>query len=237
MSAPGSPAPPAAPRPAVVAVAGHDAPFPVRRIYCVGRNYLEHIREMQEGDERDPPFFFQKPADAVVSDGARVPYPPCTDDLQHEVELVVAIGDGGRDLSVSRALEAVYGYAVGVDLTRRDRQREAFAKGLPWEIGKAFDHSAPCGMVHPVAVVGHRLTGEIRLSVNGEPRQRGDLRQMIWNVPEIVAQLSRLYRLVPGDLVMTGTPAGVGALRPGDRVEAAVEGLSPLTFTIAPAEA
>src|SRR5690606_25884266 len=154
-----------------------------------------------------------------------------------EVERVVAIGGGGRDLSVSRALEAVYGYAAGVDLTRRDRQRDAFAKGLPWEIGKAFEHSTPSSLGHPVDVAGHRPAGELRLSVNGEPRQRGDLRQMIWNVPEIVAQLSRLYRLVPGDLVMTGTPAGVGALRPGDRVEAAVEGLSPLTFTIAPAEA
>lgn len=236
VNAPAIPAPPAAPAPAVVAVAGHDAPFPVRRIYCVGRNYLEHIREMNEGDERDPPFFFQKPADAIVGDGGRVPYPSATDDLQHEVELVVAIGAGGRDLPVSRALDAVYGYAVGIDLTRRDRQRESFSKGLPWEIGKSFDHSAPCGNVHPAAVVGHRLTGEIRLAVNGELRQRGDLRQMIWNVPEIVAQLSRLYTLMPGDLVMTGTPAGVGPLRPGDRLEATVEGLSPLTITIAAAE-
>ncbi|HEY0879600.1 MAG TPA: fumarylacetoacetate hydrolase family protein [Zeimonas sp.] len=220
------------PEPTVVAVVGHPAPFPVRRIYCVGRNYLEHIREMKEGDERDPPFFFQKPADAIVPDGGSVPYPPATDDLQFEVELVVAIGGGGHDLPVSRALDAVYGYAVGIDLTRRDRQRESFAKGLPWEIGKAFDHSAPCGSVHPAAVVGHRLTGEIRLAVNGELRQRGDLRQMIWNVPEIVAQLSRLYELAPGDLVMTGTPAGVGPVRPGDRLEASIEGLSPLTVTI-----
>lgn len=236
MSPTASPAPPAAPRPAVVAVVGHDAPFPVRRIYCVGRNYLEHIREMQEGDERDPPFFFQKPADAIVPNEGRVPYPSATGDLQHEVELVVAIGGGGRDLPVSRALEAVYGYAVGIDLTRRDRQRESFAKGLPWEIGKAFDHSAPCGNVHPAADVGHRLIGEIRLSVNGELRQQGDLRQMIWNVPEIVAQLSRLYTLAPGDLVMTGTPAGVGAVRPGDRIDASVEGLSPLAVTIVDAE-
>lgn len=236
MSERASPAPPAVPEPTVVAVAGHPASFPVRRIYCVGRNYLEHIREMKEGDERDPPFFFQKPADAIVPDGGSVPYPPATEDLQFEVELVVAIGGGGRDLPVSRALDAVYGYAVGIDLTRRDRQRESFAKGLPWEIGKAFDHSAPCGNVHPAADVGHRLTGEIRLSVNGELRQRGDLRQMIWNVPEIVAQLSRLYTLVPGDLVMTGTPAGVGAVRPGDRIEASVEGLSSLAVTIVDAE-
>ncbi len=226
------PAPPAAPAPAVVRVAGHDAPFPVRRIYCVGRNYLAHIREMREGDERDPPFFFQKPADAIVADGGRVPYPPATDDLQYEVELVVAIGAGGCNLPVSRALDAGYGYAVGIDLTRRDRQRESFAKGLPWEIGKSFDHSAPCGNLHPASVVGHRLSGEIRLSVNGELRQRADLRQMIWNVPEIVAQLSRLYTLMPGDLVMTGTPAGVGPVRPGDRIEASVEGLSSLHVTI-----
>src|SRR5690606_6393839 len=131
--------------------------------YCVGRNYLEHIREMKEGDERDAPFFFQKPADAIVADGGSVPYPPATDDLQYEVELVAAIGSHARDLPVSQALAAVYGYAVGIDLTRRDRQRESFAKGLPWEIGKAFDHSAPCGNLHAAAVVGHRLTGEIRL--------------------------------------------------------------------------
>jgi fumarylpyruvate hydrolase len=232
-----SPAPPAAPAPAVVAVVGHDAPFPVRRIYCVGRNYLEHIREMKEGDERDPPFFFQKPADAIVPDGGRVPYPPGTEDLQYEVELVVAIGAKARGLRVSQALDVVYGYAVGIDLTRRDRQRESFAKGLPWEVGKSFDHSAPCGNLHPAATAGHRLMGEIRLAVNGEVRQRGELRQMIWNVPEIVAQLSRLYTLMPGDLVMTGTPAGVGPVRPGDRLEASVEGLSPLVVTIVPPEA
>lgn len=236
MSATAYPAPPPVPERAVVRVVGCDEPFPVRRIYCVGRNYLEHIREMKEGDERDPPFFFQKPADAIVADGGTVPYPPATADLQYEVELVVAIGSRARDVPVSRALAAVYGYAVGIDLTRRDRQREAFAKGLPWEIGKSFDHSAPCGHLHPAAVVGHRLTGEIRLSVNGEVRQRGDLRQMIWNVPEIVAQLSRLYALEPGDLVLTGTPAGVGPVRPGDRLEASVEGLSPLAVTIAEAE-
>ncbi len=236
MNSRASPAPPNAPAPAVVAVVGHGAPFPVRRIYCVGRNYLEHIREMKEGDERDPPFFFQKPADAIVADGGRVPFPPATDDLQYEVELVVAIGQAGRGIPVSRALDAVYGYAVGIDLTRRDRQRESFAKGLPWEVGKSFDHSAPCGNLSPAAVVGHRLSGEICLTVNGELRQRGDLRQMIWNVPEIVAQLSRLYALAPGDLVMTGTPAGVGPVRPGDRLEASVEGLSPLTVTIDPPE-
>lgn len=236
VSVPVCPAPPDVPMPVTVSVVGHAAPFPVRRIYCVGRNYVEHIREMKEGDERDPPFFFQKPSDAIVPDGGSVPYPSATRDLQYEAELVVAIGQRGRDLPVSRALDVVYGYAVGIDLTRRDRQRESFAKGLPWEIGKSFDHSAPCGNIHPVAAVGHCLSGEIRLSVNGELRQRADLRQMIWNVPEIVAQLSRLYTLMPGDLVMTGTPAGVGPVVPGDRLEAAVERLSALVVTIAPPE-
>ncbi|HVL56664.1 MAG TPA: fumarylacetoacetate hydrolase family protein [Burkholderiaceae bacterium] len=211
--------------------------FAVRRIYCVGRNYLAHIREMKEGDERDPPFFFQKPADAIVCSGERIPYPPQTVDLQYEVELVVAIGSGGRDLSESQALDSVYGYAVGIDLTRRDRQKESFAKGLPWEIGKSFDHSAPVGAIHRVAEVGHKLRGSIRLSVNGELRQSGDLGQMIWNVPEIVGKLSQSYRLHPGDLIMTGTPAGVGPVVVGDRIDAQVDGLSPLTVTIVEPEA
>jgi fumarylpyruvate hydrolase len=220
------------PPPTVLPVVGSAKVFPVRRIYCVGRNYLDHIREMKEGDERDPPFFFQKPADAIVGNGGIVPYPPQTADLQHEVELVVAIGAGGRDLAAEQALDAVYGYAVGVDLTRRDRQRESFAKGLPWEIGKSFDHSAPCGEVHPVALVGHKRHGRIGLAVNGEERQSGDLAQMIWNVHEIIAKLSRSYRLAPGDLVMTGTPAGVGPVEPGDRLECTIEGLAPLVVTI-----
>jgi fumarylpyruvate hydrolase len=206
--------------------------FSVRRIYCVGRNYLDHIREMKEGDERDPPFFFQKPRDAIVTDGAVVPYPPDTSDLQFEVELVVAIGASARDVLVDRALDAVFGYAVGIDLTRRDRQRESFAKGLPWEVGKAFDGSAPCGIIHSAAEVGHKTRGGISLAVNGEIRQRGDLGQMIWNVPEIIANLSRSYRLEPGDLIMTGTPAGVGPVVPRDRIEARIEGLAPLAITI-----
>jgi fumarylpyruvate hydrolase len=197
---------PPTPAPITLPVAGTADRFPVRRIYCVGRNYLEHIREMREGDDRDPPFFFQKPADAIAECGGTVPYPPQTADLQHEVELVIAIGVGGRDLPVGRALDVVFGYAVGIDLTRRDRQRESFAKGLPWEIGKSFDHSAPCGAIRPAAAVGHPMESAIRLSVNGQVRQSGDLAQMIWSVPEIVARLSQSYRLVPGDLVMTGNP-------------------------------
>jgi fumarylpyruvate hydrolase len=213
-------------------IAGSSQRFPVRRIYCVGRNYVEHIREMKEGDERDPPFFFQKPADALVEDGAVVPYPADTDDFQFEIELVVALGAGGCNLSRDRALESVFGYAVGIDLTRRDRQREMRAKMLPWERGKSFDASAPCGAIHRVAEVGHPARGAITLDVNGRERQRGDLSQMIWSVPEIIANLSSSYRLAPGDLVMTGTPAGVGPLLPGDRVTGAVEGVGRIAITI-----
>lgn len=223
---------PAAPLRTTLPVADSSEPYIVRRIYCVGRNYLDHIREMKEGNERDLPFFFQKPTDAIVQDGGVVPYPPQTSDLQYEVELVVAIGASGRNFRVEDSLDAVFGYAVGIDLTRRDRQRESFAKGLPWEVGKSFDHCAPCGQIHPASSAGHKIAGEIRLRVNGQNRQRGDLAQMIWNVPEIVAKLSESYRLFPGDLIMTGTPAGVGPVVPGDRIEATVEGLTSLSITI-----
>ncbi|CEJ10264.1 fumarylacetoacetate hydrolase family protein [Phreatobacter sp. AB_2022a] len=225
-----------APEPVVLPVTGEDAVFAVRRLYCVGRNYVDHIREMKEGDERDPPFFFQKPADAIVLDGEAVAYPAFTDDFQHEVELVAAIGRGGRDIPVAQALEHVFGYAVGIDLTRRDRQREAREARLPWEVGKSFDRSAPCGPIHPAAAVGHIGAGTIALSVNGVVRQTGDIGQMIWNVAEIVANLSRHYALAPGDLVFTGTPAGVGPVVPGDRLEATVAGLAPLVITIAEQE-
>lgn len=214
-------------------IVGRPEKFPVRRIYCVGRNYLAHIREMKEADERDPPFFFQKPSDALVSDG-QVPYPPETADFQYECELVVAIGAAASNVSPDEALACVYGYAVGLDMTRRDRQRESFKRGLPWEIGKSFDHSSPCGPVHPVADHGHRLTGTLELSVNGELRQRTPLGNMIWNVPEIISQLSRQYRLMPGDLIYTGTPDGVGAVVPGDRLVGEVSGLAPLVVDIVP---
>lgn len=220
------------PKVVTLPIAGSVDRFPVRRVYCVGRNYLEHIREMKEGNERDLPFFFQKPTDAVMSEGAEISYPPQTDDFQFEVELVVAIGATAVDIPVERALDVVFGYAAGVDLTRRDRQRESFAKGLPWEIGKSFDQSAPCGPIHPASAVGHRLTGAISLAVNGVERQRGDLAQMIWNAPEIVSNLSASYRLEPGDLIMTGTPAGVGPVAPGDRLVASIEGLAPFSFSI-----
>ena len=206
--------------------------FPVRRIYCVGRNYVSHIREMKEADERDPPFFFQKPRDSIVGDGARVAYPPDTADFQYEVELVAAIGVAGRNIDAASALQHVWGYAVGLDMTRRDRQREARDLRLPWEQGKSFDESAPCGLLHPATVVGHPSAGAITLFVNGAEQQRGDLQEMIWHVPEIVAQLSRQYVLRPGDLIYTGTPAGVGPVVPGDRIDARIDGLSPLSVAI-----
>lgn len=216
-----------------LAIVGRADAFAVRRIYCVGRNYLAHIREMKEADERDPPFFFQKPADALVSDG-KVPYPVFTEDFQYECELVVAIGAEAVNLEPESALECVFGYAIGLDMTRRDRQRESFKRGLPWEVGKSFDHSSPCGPVHPVAAVGHPLEGQMTLSVNGQVRQRSSLTLMIWNVPEILTQLSRQYRLMPGDLVYTGTPDGVGAVVPGDRLLACIDGLQSLSVEILP---
>jgi fumarylpyruvate hydrolase len=206
--------------------------FPVRRIYCVGRNYVSHIREMKEADERDPPFFFQKPRDAIVNDGATVPYPSDTDDFQYEIELVAAIGKDGRDIDVAKALDHVWGYAVGIELTRRDRQRDARDLQLPWEAGKSFDHSAPCGPIYPAAKVGHPAAGAITLAVNGTEHQRGDLKEMIWNVPEIVAQLSRQMLLKVGDLIMTGTPAGVGPVVPGDVMVGAIDGLGTITITV-----
>jgi fumarylpyruvate hydrolase len=211
--------------------------FPVRRVYCVGRNYVDHIREMKEADERDPPFFFQKPRDAVVPDGGHVPYPPFTSDFQFEVELVIAVGRGGRDVAVGEARDYIWGYAVGIDLTRRDRQREAREAGLPWEVGKSFDSSAPCGPIAPARDARHFKDCAIALSVNGIERQRGDIGQMIWSVPEVIAQLSRQVRLGAGDLIYTGTPAGVGPVVPGDLISATIDGLPSLTITITPPEA
>ena len=224
------------PRPTTVPILGADAAFQVRRIYCVGRNYLDHIREMKEADERDPPFFFQKPTDAIVPDGATIPYPPFTADYQFEIELVVAIGRGGRNIPVADALSHVFGYAIGLDMTRRDRQREAREKQLPWEMGKSFDQSAPCGPLHRAATCPRLDRGAITLAVNGQERQRGDLAAMIWNTPEIIAQLSAQYALAPGDLIFTGTPAGVGPVVPGDVLQGRIDGLGSLTITIGPAE-
>ena len=217
-------------------VVGAESRFPARRIYCVGRNYVEHIREMKEADERDPPFFFQKPTDSVVPDGGVVPYPPLTKELHHEVELVVAIGRGGRNIPAGTARDHVFGYAIGLDMTRRDLQREAKKRGLPWEIGKAFDHSAPCGPIHTVDSAGHLAEAGITLAVNGSIRQKGNIREMIWNVPEILSNLSSQYELRPGDLIFTGTPSGVGPVVPGDRLEGTIDRLGSLRITIGPRE-
>ena len=220
------------PRPSL-AVRGSSARFPVRRIYCIGRNYLAHIREMGEADERDPPIFFQKPPDSIVEEGVPVPYPSATADYQYEAELVVAIGKAGENIAADQAHQYIFGYAVGLEMTRRDLQRAAAKAGHPWENGKAFDHSSPCGAIVPAETYGHPQSGALLLRVNGELKQKTDLSQLIWNVPEIIANLSRLYRLMPGDLIYTGTPDGVGAVLPGDRLEASVEGVGVFRAVIA----
>ncbi|MBI3140820.1 MAG: fumarylacetoacetate hydrolase family protein [Rhodocyclales bacterium] len=218
-----------------VPVAGTAAPFPVRRIYCVGRNYADHAREMGGDPNREPPFFFMKPADAVVPLGGAVRYPPKTGDLQYEIELVAAIGRDGADIPVAAALDHVFGYAVGLDLTRRDLQAQLKAQGRPWEMGKAFDQSAPVAAIHPAVRVGHPGRGAIWLRVNAAERQRGDLSAMIWSVAEVIANLSQYVTLRAGDLVFTGTPAGVGPVRPGDVLSGGIEGLGELSVTIVPA--
>lgn len=219
---------------ASVAVAGSDDRFPIRRVFCVGRNYEAHAREMGNDPNREPPFFFMKPADAVVPAGGTVPYPPLTEDLHHEVEMVVAIGKGGSNLSPAQALDHVWGYAVGVDLTRRDLQAVAKKMSRPWDWAKGFDASAPCGPLVPVAVAGHPAAGSISLSVNGEVRQQGDLNELIWPVADVIAIISQSVALAPGDLIFTGTPAGVGALQPGDKVSASVAGVGGIAFTMGP---
>jgi fumarylpyruvate hydrolase len=222
-------APPMAP---TVEIAGSQSRFPVHRIYCVGRNYAAHAREMGMDPEREPPFFFSKPADAVTANGAAVPYPPRTSNLHHEIELVVAIGEGGSDIPVGNALAHVFGYAVGNDLTRRDLQFAAREKSQPWDVSKGFDHSAPLTAIRRVADVGHPARGAIWIEVNGESRQRADLSEMIWSVPEIISELSALFELKPGDLIFTGTPAGVGPVARGDSLVGGVDGLDTLRTTI-----
>jgi fumarylpyruvate hydrolase len=217
-------------------IRGSSQLFAVRRIYCVGRNYVDHIREMKEADERDPPFFFQKPADALVQDGTTIDYPMNSSDFQHEIELVVAIKDGAWRIRPEEASAVIFGYAVGLDMTRRDRQREARERGLAWEMGKSFDQSAPCSAINPVAAIGHPDSGAITLAVNGVERQRGDLAQLIWGVPEIISNLSHRYELWPGDLIFTGTPAGVGKVGRGDRLEGEIDRVSRLTITISAKE-
>jgi fumarylpyruvate hydrolase len=206
--------------------------FPVRRVFCVGRNYAAHAIEMGGDPTREPPFFFTKPADALVMYGADTPYPRATNNLHHEVELVAAIGRGGRDIATENALQHVFGYAVGIDLTRRDMQDEAKSTRRPWDMSKGFDHSAPLGDITPAASIGHPTRGAIGLSVNGAVRQLGDLSQMIWSVPSMIAALSQLVTLAPGDLIFTGTPDGVAALEPGDVIEGHVEGVGHIRTRI-----
>jgi fumarylpyruvate hydrolase len=223
-----------APAPVAIPVAGGGS-FPVRRVYCVGRNYVEHAQEMGHSG-REPPFFFMKPADALVpvADGETgvIDYPALTANLHHEIELVVALGAGGRDIAAADAPGCIWGYAVGLDMTRRDLQGEMKKQGRPWEIGKSFEQSAPIGPLVPKAKTGELLRGAITLAVNGQPRQKGDLSELIWSVAETIEQLSRAWTLAPGDLIFTGTPAGVGAVARGDVMEGAIAGLGALRVAV-----
>jgi len=225
---------------ASVPVAGSDTRFPVRRIYCVGRNYEAHAREMGHDPNREPPFFFSKPADAVlyVAPGstAEFPYPAQSHNVHFEMELVAAIGKGGKDIPVASALDHVYGYALGLDMTRRDLQGEAKKLGRPWDTAKGFDHSAPIGPIHPVSQIGQLSKGEIWLAVNGEDKQRSDISQMIWPVADTIAFLSTLFELRAGDLIFTGTPEGVGALVPGDRIDGRIDRVGEIVLHVGPAE-
>ncbi len=223
----------AVPQTPSLAVEGQSARFPLRRVYCVGRNYSEHAREMGHDPDREPPFFFSKPADAVVPASGRVPYPGLTEDLHYEVELVVAIAKGGKDIAAADALSHVWGYTVGVDLTRRDLQAQAKKMGRPWDFAKGFDASAPASPLLSVSQTGHPASGKIWLDVNGEKRQRGDLSDQIWQVADVISYLSQAVELQPGDLIYTGTPAGVGAVQRGDVITGGIEGLSDFSFTMA----
>ncbi len=216
-----------------VAVAGGTDRFPVRRIFCVGRNYAAHAREMGRDPDREPPFFFLKPADAVVDDGTTLPYPPETSNLHYEMELIVAIGIAGRDIPPEQALDHVWGYGVGLDMTRRDLQNAAKDLGRPWDWGKGFDRSAPIGPIHPVAKVGHIDKGRIWLAVDGTIKQDSDVAKLIWPIPDVISIASRSMELRPGDLIMTGTPEGVGAVKPGQTMTGGVDGLGGITIRIA----
>ena len=209
-------------------IKGSDDLFPVHRIYCVGRNYAAHTIEMGGDPDRDPPFFFQKNPDNLVTSGGDFPYPDKSNNVHHEIELVVALHKGGVNIPLEQALDCVWGYAVGLDMTRRDLQGECKKKGRPWEIGKAFEQSAPCGDLVPAGEIGHPESGAVRLAVNGETRQDGDLDQLIWKVPEMISYLSGLFALAPGDLIFSGTPAGVAAVQRGDVLEGTIEGVGAL---------
>jgi len=216
----------------VLSVKGTEDVFPVHRIYCVGQNYPEHMYEMGSNPQRNSPFFFSKPADAVFHHNSEISYPPKTKNLHHEIELVVAIGEKGNNISKSAALNHIFGYTVGLDLTRRDLQQEAKNKGRPWDVAKGFDNSAPCSVLHKIDEVGYLEEGSITLRVNGGIRQQGDISEMIWSVPEIISILSEFFELCPGDLIFTGTPSGVGLLKRGDKLEGVVEKLTKLEIKI-----
>lgn len=216
----------------VLPVNGSRDVFPVGQIYCVGRNYAEHALEMGHDPDREAPFFFMKPAYAVLQNGGQMQYPALSSDVHHEVELVVALTRGGSNVSVRDAMKWVFGYAVGIDMTRRDLQAQAKEKSRPWEAGKTFKHAAPCSAISPLAVTGEMNDGLIRLSINGDERQRGDINQMIWKVPEVISRLSELFLLQAGDLIYTGTPAGVGPIRPGDDIEAQINKVGSLNIKV-----
>lgn len=217
--------------PATIPVAGGPLRFPVRRIWCIGRNYADHAEEMGFDPNAEPPFFFSKPADSIVADGSSLPFPLATSELHFEVELVVALQSGGTQIPAEEALNHVYGYATGLDMTRRDLQAEAKRLGRPWDLAKAFDQSAPIGAIMPAAAIGHPDRGAISMRLNGELRQDGDLAQQIWPVASAIAFLSNSVELRAGDLIMTGTPAGVGSVQPGDTLEAGIEGVGTLTVS------
>ena len=220
-----------APETASVAIVGNGDRFPVHRIYCIGRNYLAHIQEMGN-DERQPPFFFQKPLDALLPSGGEFPYPPGSENVQHEVELVVAIGKGGVNIAVEDALDHVYGYALGFDMTRRELQEKAKKGGKPWEAAKAFDFAAPIAPIRPASEIGHPSDARIWLAVNGEVKQDSTLDLQIWNVPEGISHLSKLFEVKAGDLIYTGTPAGVGAIKPGDVMIGGIDGIGEMKITV-----
>ena len=220
-----------APPPTSVEVTGTDDRFPVRRIYCIGRNYLAHRKEMGH-DDRKPPFYFQKPADALLETGGEFPYPSQSENVHFEIELVVAIAKGGVNISIEDALDHVYGYGLGIDMTRRDIQSKAKQDGKPWESAKSFDHSAPISPIRPASEIGHPESGRIWLAVNGEVRQDSDLNLQIWNVQEGISHLSKLYQVAPGDLIYTGTPDGVGPINPGDLITAGIDGIGELEIKV-----
>jgi fumarylpyruvate hydrolase len=222
---------PAAATPSV-AIAGSAQRFPIRRVFCVGRNYAAHAREMGQDPEREAPFFFMKPADAVVAAEGIIAYPPATNDLHHEVEMVVALKEGGSNIAPEQALSLVWGYGVGLDLTRRDLQAVAKEMSRPWDLAKGFDASAPCSALHPVSEVGHPADARISLAINGSVKQKGTLQDMIWPVADVISHLSRFVELAPGDLIFSGTPAGVGPLQPGDRVHGELTGVATFDFEI-----